>query len=211
MNIRLEAPTDYRAAEELTREAFWNHFEPGANEHYLVHTMRGHPDFLPELCFVAEENGVLVGHIAYNRAKIAGEDGAEYPVLCFGPLSVLPKYQGKGVGSALVRHTLELAKAQGHTAVLIMGNPNFYGRLGFRCGERYDIRHASGKFMPALLAYELIPGALDNRAGRFLESPLFEMDMEGFDVFDATFPRREKREGGKSQEEFRVLSGLMYG
>lgn len=211
MNIRLEAAADYRAAEELTREAFWNHFEPGANEHYLLHTMRNHPDFLPELCFVAEEKGILVGHIAYSRAKIVGEEGQEWPVLCFGPLGVHPDCQGKGVGSALVRHTLALAKEQGHTAVLIMGNPNFYGRLGFRAAERYDIRHANGKFMPALMACELIDGALCGKAGRFLESSAFEVDMAGFDAYDAVFPPKEKVQGIKSQNEFKVLSGIMYG
>lgn len=211
MALRPEAPGDYRATEELTREAFWNHYAPGCNEHYLLHTMRNHPDFLPELCFVAEEADALVGHIAYTRASVVGEQGVVWPVLCFGPLSVHPQWQGKGVGSALVRHTLALAKEQGHTAVLITGNPGFYGRLGFRAAERYDIRYANGKFMPALLACQLAPNALEDKPGRFLESSAFAMDMAGFDAYDATFPYREKLTGGKSQEEFRVLSGIMYG
>ena len=54
MTIRLETEKDYRAVEELTREAFWNVYKPGADEHYFVHTMRSHPDFIPELAFVLE-------------------------------------------------------------------------------------------------------------------------------------------------------------
>lgn len=211
MDIRLETPADYRAAEALTREAFWNHYVPGCVEHYLLHVMRAHPDFLPELAFVAEENGKLVGQISYTRAKIAGENGEEWPVLCFGPLSTLPEFQGKGVGSALVRRTLEIAREQGHTAVCITGNPGFYGRLGFRCAERYDIRNAGGKFMPALLALELIPGALEHKPGRYLESPLFDLNMDGFDAYDATFPHREKLTNDTTQRDFQVLSSMMYG
>ena len=45
--IRKETPDDYRAVEELTRESFWNVYKPGADEHYFVHMMRSHPDFLP--------------------------------------------------------------------------------------------------------------------------------------------------------------------
>ena len=52
VTIRLETEKDYRAVEELTREAFWNVYKPGADEHYYVHMMRSHPDFIPELAFV---------------------------------------------------------------------------------------------------------------------------------------------------------------
>ena len=57
LTIRLETEKDYRAVEELTREAFWNVYKPGADEHYFVHTMRNHPDFIPELAFVLEIGG----------------------------------------------------------------------------------------------------------------------------------------------------------
>ena len=52
LSIRLETPADYRAVEALTRESFWNVYKPGADEHYFVHKMRSHPDFIPELAFV---------------------------------------------------------------------------------------------------------------------------------------------------------------
>ena len=62
LTIRLETQKDYRAVEELTREAFWNVYKPGADEHYFVHTMRSHPDFIPELAFVLERVGEFVGN-----------------------------------------------------------------------------------------------------------------------------------------------------
>ena len=60
MTIRQETEKDYRAVEELTREAFWNVYKPGADEHYFVHMMRNHPDFIPELAFVLEKDGTSI-------------------------------------------------------------------------------------------------------------------------------------------------------
>ena len=70
MNIRLEQPSDYHAAEHLTREAFWNVYAPGCVEHFVLHHYRNNPDFIPELDFVLEEGGTLIGHIMYSKATI---------------------------------------------------------------------------------------------------------------------------------------------
>ena len=75
LTIRLETEKDYRAVEELTREAFWNVYKPGADEHYYVHQMRQHPDFIPELAFVLELDDKIVGSIMYTRAWLEGENG----------------------------------------------------------------------------------------------------------------------------------------
>ena len=66
--IRLETEKDFREVEALTREAFWNVYKPGADEHYFVHTMRSHPDFIPALAFVAEKGGKIIGNIMYTKA-----------------------------------------------------------------------------------------------------------------------------------------------
>ena len=66
--IRNETPADYRAVEELTRESFWNVYKPGADEHYYIHMMRSHPDFIPELAFVLEADGEIIGNIMYTKA-----------------------------------------------------------------------------------------------------------------------------------------------
>lgn len=71
IKIRLETESDYRAVEELTRNAFWNVYKPGADEHYFVHTMRNHPDFIPELAFVLEKDGEIIGNIMYTKAWLA--------------------------------------------------------------------------------------------------------------------------------------------
>ena len=63
ITIRREARQDQQTVEELTRRAFYNLYLPGCVEHYLVHTMREHPDFIPYLDLVAEEDGQIVGSI----------------------------------------------------------------------------------------------------------------------------------------------------
>ena len=111
--LRHETEEDRQIVEELTREAFWNVHEPGCSEHYLAHIMRDSELFLPELDFVAEINGKIVGNIMYMRSSITDGDQTHYPVITFGPISVLPKEQGKGVGSKLIEHTLKLATDMG--------------------------------------------------------------------------------------------------
>lgn len=155
--IRNERKNEYRAIEELTREAFWNLYVPGCSEHFLLHIMRESTDFIPELDFIAESDGKIVGNIVYTRGKIIGTKSNE--VICFGPISVLPDYQKQGVGSALIKHTFEKAKAMGFTAVCIYGDPRYYHRFGFRCGEKFDITTGEGKFAVALMAVELVPGS----------------------------------------------------
>ena len=68
--IRKETPHDYRAVETMTRNAFYNIYVPGCIEHYLVHTMRSHEDFIPELDFVLELDGQVIGNIMYTRAAL---------------------------------------------------------------------------------------------------------------------------------------------
>ena len=88
LTIRLETENDYRAVEELTREAFWNVYKPGADEHYIVHKMRNHPDFIPELAFVLEKDGKIIGNIMYTKAWLEDENGTRKEILSFGPLCV---------------------------------------------------------------------------------------------------------------------------
>ena len=77
IELRRERPEDYRETEEMVRAAFWNHFAPGCDEHYLLHVMRGCPAFLPELDIVAVFEGRIVGNVDYTRAAVLGDDGAK--------------------------------------------------------------------------------------------------------------------------------------
>ena len=93
LNIRNEKESDYKIVEEITRKAFYNMYIPGCYEHYLVHIMRGHEDFIPELDLVIELDGRVIGNIMYTKAKLTDENGTEKEILTFGPVSILPEYQ----------------------------------------------------------------------------------------------------------------------
>lgn len=75
ITIRPETKDDYRAVENLTREAFWNVYRPGCMEHYVLHCYRDDPAFVPELDLVMELDGRLMGQAIYVRSEIDCDDG----------------------------------------------------------------------------------------------------------------------------------------
>jgi putative acetyltransferase len=209
LKIRLEQENEYRAVEELTREAFWNKYVPGCNEHFCLHNLRVSKDFIPELDFVAELDGTLAGNIVYSRAGVVDNAGKTREVIGFGPICVLPAYQKKGIGSALIRHSLDKARSLGFASVCIYGDPRYYSRFGFHCAEKYDIKTSDGKYAVALMALELRPGALRKISGRFIESPAFAVDENEFQKYESTFPPKEKAIT-ESQAEFKLMASLRY-
>ena len=167
--------------------------------------MRDHQDFIAELDYVAIDGDTIVGNIMYTRSRLVKDNGEEIIVLCFGPISVLPEYQGKGVGTQLIEHTKALAREQGYRAILIYGDPDYYKRVGFVPAETYHIGTAIDTYADALLAYELVQGALTDCAGRFFESPVYEIDQRKVVSFEQTFATKEKLSGTPSQERFMKL------
>lgn len=211
--IRLETPSDYRAVEVLTREAFWNQNVPGCDEHYLVHTMRSHADFIPELAFVLEKDGAIIGNIMYTRSKLVDENGSEKQVITFGPISVLPSFQRQGYGRALIEHSCKAALALGYDVIVIFGNPDNYVARGFKSCKKYNVCLEGNVFPSALLVKELTKGALDGRRWIFHESTLFgeaSADEAAVMAFDAEFPPKE-RCWQPSQEEFYIHSHSVIG
>lgn len=207
VELRLEQPADYRKVEELTREAFWNYHVPGCNEHYLLHIMRDCEAFIRELDVVAEINGEIVGNIVYTKAKILGDDGISSEVLSFGPISVLPAFWGKGIGSALIEYTIACAKKSGYRAILIYGDPEYYKRFGFIPAETFGIGTSDNMYADALLALELWEGALKGYSGIFIEDAIYDIDEDAAAEFDKTFPPKKLQDGLPSQERFRYLLG----
>lgn len=90
LHIRNETQADRQTVEDITRRAFYNIYAPGCTEHYLVRVMRDHRDFIPELDFVAELDGQIIGSVMYTKATLTGGDGAVKNVLTFGPVSIEP-------------------------------------------------------------------------------------------------------------------------
>ena len=105
--IRLETKDDYRAVENLTRESFWNVYRPGCMEHYVLHCYRDDPAFVPELDFVMELNGELIGQVIYVWSEIDCDDGRKVPIMTFGPIGIAPKYKRQGYGKKLLEYSME--------------------------------------------------------------------------------------------------------
>lgn len=206
--LRNETPSDYETVENLTREAFWNQYAPGCNEHYLLHVMRDSDAFICELDVVAEVDGKIVGNIVYTEAQIVGENGECHDVISFGPIAVLPEFQGKGIARRLIEHTSQLAQAMGYRAILIYGDPDLYSRFGFAPAEEYGIGTPDNMYAAALQAFELCPGALAECEGRFYESSAFEVDPQAAEEFDRGFPDKERKSGLPSQARFQQVVGL---
>lgn len=209
MIIRNEEVSDYRNVEEMVREAFWNLYVPGCNEHFVLHNLRNSSDFIPELDFVAEKEDQIVGQIVYSRGIIKSAQGTKQEVISFGPLSVLPVFQKRGIGTALINHTINLAREMGFPAICIYGDPRYYSRFGFRCAEKYEIKTNDDKFAVALQVLELQRGVLKNMPGNFIESATYEINESEFTRYDASFAFKEKTETD-SQREFRILASLRY-
>ena len=130
--IRKEEQKDWEIVENITREAFYNLYVPGCVEHYLVHIMRKHEDFIPELDFVLERNGQVIGNIMCTKARLIDENGIEKEILTFGPVSILPAYQRMGYGKMLMEHSFQAAMQLGYDVIVIFGSPSNYVSRGFK-------------------------------------------------------------------------------
>lgn len=207
--IRKELPSDYRRTEEVAREAFWNLYFPGASVHYLVHKMRSHEDYLPELSFVIEADGVVEGAIFYTKAKISGGE-TEYDVISFGPVFITPALHRRGLGRRLIEHSVKLAKSMGYRAILTLGYPYHYQTYGFCGAKKYLISMADGKYYTGLLALPLYEGALNGCSGIAVFSDVFaaEEDFEAIEEFDKSFPAKKKLVL-PSQEEYEKACAML--
>jgi predicted N-acetyltransferase YhbS len=206
IKLRPEEEKDYNLVENLTREAFWNVYCPGCTEHLLLHNLRKAKEFVKELDFVAIRNDEIVGNIVYAETKII-DCGNEHTVLTFGPLSVLPEYQNKGIGSKLINHTIEAAKEMGYKAIIIYGDPRYYKRFDFKESKEYNITNVDKKFPAALLVLELSPASLNGVNGIFDEGSFYAIDENELNDFETRFDKKEKQII-KSQERFLELSKL---
>ena len=113
-----------------------------------------------------------------------------FPVLNFGPLSVLPEYQRQGIGQALIRTMIEKAQKLGYGAILFFGRPEYYPQFGFKEAVVYGISDAEGYNYPSFMAMELQEGYLKNACGgKFFESDVYNdtLNREAVIEFDKNF------------------------
>ena len=194
--VRLEEKKDYREVENLVREAFWNVYKPGCAEHYVIHVLRDDPAFVPELDFVMEQNGRLIGQNMFMKTIIEADDGRAVDVLTMGPIGITPELKRKGYGKAILDYSLEKAAKMGFGAVLFEGNIDFYSKCGFTFAREFGIRYhdlPEGEDDSFFLCKELIPGYLDGVTGVYQTPQGYYVKDEDVEEFDKQFPPKEKQ------------------
>ena len=203
--IRNEKKEDWELVERITRQAFYNLYVPGCVEHYLVHIMREHEDFIPELDFVLELDGQVIGNIIYTKAKLTDENGTEKEILTFGPVSIHPAYQRMGYGKMLMEHSFQAAIQLGYDTIVILGSPANYVSRGFKCCKKYNVCIENGKYPAAMMVKELIPHILDDHKWLYQDSPVMAISKEEAERYDDTLEPMEKKYL-PSQDEFYIMS-----
>lgn len=193
--IRLERTEEHRETETLVREAFWNVYRPGCLEHYVLNQLRNDKAFVPELNFVMEKDGRLIGQNMFMRAVIKADDGSDLPIMTMGPICITPELQGKGYGKILLDYSLEKAAELGCGALCFEGNIGFYGKSGFTYASECGIRYhglPEGADASFFLCKELKNGYLDGISGEYTPPKGYFVDEAQAEEFDKQFPPKEK-------------------
>lgn len=193
--IRLEKSEEHRLVENLVRESFWNVYRPGCVEHYVLNQLRKDPCFVPELNFVMELDGEIIGQNMFMKAVINTDKGTELPIMTMGPISIAPKFKRQGFGKMLLDYSIAKAKELGCGALCFEGNIDFYGKSGFEYASNYGIRYhglppdADASFF---LCKELKEGYLSGITGEYSTPQGYFVDEANAEEFDKSFPKKEK-------------------
>ena len=193
--IRNEKREEYREVENLIRESFWNVYRPGCIEHYVIHKLRDDKAFIPELDFVMELNGRLIGQNMFMKANIKADDGRDIPIMTMGPICITPELKRKGYGKILLDYSLEKAIEYGCKALCFEGNIDFYGKSGFTYASNFGIRYhglPEGEDESFFLCKELEEGYLDGTTGEYSPPQGYYVDEAEAEEFDKGFPPKEK-------------------
>jgi predicted N-acetyltransferase YhbS len=166
MIIRREAPEEFSMIYDLVKVAFQTAKVTNGKEQDFVNQLRNSSNYIPELALVAEEDGKLIGHIMLTRTDITG-DNNKFQALLLGPISVVLEYRNKGVGSKLIAESFKVARAMGYTSIVLVGDPAYYHRFGFKASVNFGIRHVLDIPEENVMAYELCPKALQGISGTF--------------------------------------------
>jgi len=193
--IRNETPADFREVENLVRESFWNMYRPGCLEHFVLHELRRDPAFVPELDFVMELDGKIIGQNIFVHATIFADDGREITIMTMGPICIANELKRQGYGKKLLDYSLEKAAELGCGAVCFEGNIDFYGKSGFVYAREKGIRYhglPKGADDSFFLCKELKEGYLNGITGEYQTPKGYFVDEGAAEEFDKTFPPKEK-------------------
>lgn len=172
ISIRQENEKDYKLSENVVEKAFKNVEHSDHKEQILVNKLRKSDAFIPELSLVAEYNEEIIGHIMLTKIFIENQEN-RYESLALAPLSVLPEYQNKGLGSKLISQSLKIAKELGFKSVIVLGHDKYYPRFGFKPASIWGIKAPFDVPDEAFMALELNDNSLYDVTGSVVYSKEF--------------------------------------
>ena len=192
MKIRLEEEDDYLEVEKMVRDSFWNIYRPGAFEHFIVHQLRDDESFIRNLAYVIEEDGKIIAHICYSKGYLQFENQREDAVV-LGPVAIAKDYQNQGLGTKLIRYTLDLAEE--YPYVFVIGDENYYRRFGFVSASKYNI-YLDGTDLkeenPFFMIKVFDEDELSEELAIFHNPDVFNVNADEVDEFDRQFEYRKK-------------------
>jgi predicted acetyltransferase len=141
----------------------------------------------------------------YVKSFLENENGKAVPIVSFGPVSVLPEYQRKGIGSQLIQTTMTKVESLGYPAIVIWGNPGNYVKYGFKNCKDFNISVSDENYPTCLLVHVFDKQALGNGLLLYKESDVYNLDNDKVEEYDRLFEKKEKKYQ-YSQELFRILS-----
>jgi len=192
LTIRQAKEIDFKETESLTREAFWDLYKPGSDEHFVLHKIRESKSYIGELDLILTPDRRIIGHIICTKARIVDSMNQDHIVLCVGPFSIMNEYQGKGYGSKLMEYCIEKSSELGYVAMILFGNPQYYHRFGFRNAIEYGISTKEGLNFDPFMAKELQNDGLKEIHGKFYEDESYSVDLAELNEFEKQFPYKEK-------------------
>lgn len=164
IDIRQEIEQECKRVESVVEKAFENAEHTAHKEQLLVARLRKSEAFVPELSLVAELDEQIAGHIMFTKLQIRNGEKS-YESLAMAPVSVLPQYQNKGIGSTLIVEGLKLAEELGFKSVIVLGHSEYYPRFGFKPASIWGIKAPFEVPDKNFMALELEDGSLNGVSG----------------------------------------------
>lgn len=178
LSIRPETKKDFDEINELVMRSFseGTDYSDGAGEVALIKEIREGIYYIPELSFVAELDGKIVGHIMFSHFPLsASKEVADYDrsivktdTVMLAPVSVHADYLRQGIGSTMIKFGIDKVRENDYKGIQVEGNPAFYNTLGFETSSKYNIYPTSGfpmQYPDCMMYQETYPGSLEGISG----------------------------------------------
>ncbi len=192
LHIRKTNNTEFYKTEYLTRETFWNLYNPGCTEHLMLHNFRQSNAYVEQLDLVVLHESKIIGHIISTKAKVINDGNIEHEILHVGPFSIDFMFQNKSIGTQLLNYSIEEAKKIGFNGMILFGTPGYYHRFGFKNAKEYKITTKEGVNFEPFMALELKKNGLANVQGKFFVDKSAKVNKDQLCKFEKRFPAKEK-------------------